>query len=67
LAAPSSYSLSAVRPLNAVGRQQHFALRRPAAINLTLEDRGIFYARPHGTFQPATGSLIPSDQNTNLS
>jgi len=23
--------------------------------------------RPHGTFQPAAGSLIPSDQDTNLS
>ena len=42
MAAPSSYSLSAVCPLNAVGRQQHFALRRPAAINLSLEDHGIF-------------------------
>ena len=48
-------------------RQQHFALRRPAAINLALEDHGILYARPHGLFQPATGSLVPSDQSTNLS
>ena len=26
-----------------------------------------FYARPHGTLQPAAGSLMPSDQDTNLS
>jgi hypothetical protein len=48
------------------GRQQRFALRRPAEINLLLEDRGAYIAHPHDTFQLAAGSLTPSDQDINL-
>jgi len=51
----------------AVRRQPQFTLRWPAEINLSLEDHGAFLARPHVTVQPAAGSLVPSDQNTNLS
>jgi len=38
----------------AAGWQHHFALRRPAAINLSLEDRIALRLRPRGTLQPAT-------------
>jgi hypothetical protein len=46
--------------------RQRFALRRPAEINLLLEDRGAYIACPHDTFQPVADSLTPSEQDTNL-
>jgi len=66
LVAPSSYSMSALRRFYAP--EGGITLLYGGRLGLIWHSRiTAFVARPHGTVQPAAGSLIPSDQDTNLS
>jgi hypothetical protein len=63
----STVLLFAARRATPWCRRTHVVVRWPAVISLALEDHAAFAPASCGAAQPATSSLAPSDQCTNLS